>query len=141
VRSAAMWRILKAIRRLVLETELSEERRQRLLQALTNCARKYDSDPGKRFVEQDILSLVRDIAKLRGARLSKQLGEIFDLDQLRELSEVPPRSRRGLATTPPESLPAAVPQLAGAPGPETSVPGLGSLLSQSSGILADRLAD
>jgi len=142
VRSAAMWRILKAIRRLVRETELSEERRQRLLQALTNCARKYDSDPGKRFVEQDILSLVRDIAKLRGARLSKQLGEIFDLDQLRELSEVPPRSRRGLATTPPESLPAAVPQLAGAPGPETSVPGLrSSLLSQSSGILADRLAE
>ncbi len=142
VRGCAIWRVLRAIKRLRPEIELSPERQERLLRALINCARHYDSKPGSRFSKGDVVSLVRDIAKRRDTGLTAHLGQIFNADQLRELTAATAQ-RPGLAAAPaPDHRQATIPQSVLSSGGQTtgSTPG-SSLWSLSSGILAERVAE
>jgi hypothetical protein len=86
VRGAAMWRLLRAIKRLVPDIEPTDARREMLLATLANCARCYDSRPGERFRGHDIVRMIRDIARLRRTGLQNRLADIFSAEQLRDLA-------------------------------------------------------
>jgi hypothetical protein len=94
LRGAAMWRLLRAIRRYLADTELSEEQRTALVTALHHCALTYDEPQGQRFDGNGILSLVHSIAKHRRLKLNGKFQRIYSDDQLAELEK---RSRRPLA--------------------------------------------
>lgn len=94
LRGSSIWRALRAIKRHVAENRLTEQDRDGLRDALVNCAKLYDSQPGCRFKERDVLSFVSEIARSRYAGLMGDLPRIFNEDQLKEFEAArrrPPR--------------------------------------------------
>jgi hypothetical protein len=96
LRGSAMWRVLRAIKRLIPDADLDEsDRRNRLKTALRSCAEHYDSPPGERFTTNDVVRMIYDIAQMEKVALDVREHEIFDAAQLAELEAwLAPRDAR-----------------------------------------------
>jgi len=81
VRGSAMWRVLRAIRRLGSVVSPTSVQRDAMIAALKNCARCYDSEPGKRFVTLDILRQIDSILGVKRFNLRGREAEIFTSEQ------------------------------------------------------------
>lgn len=99
LRGACIWRLLRAVRRYLVDTDLSEQQRIGLIEALHRYAQTHDQKPGKRFDNERVLSLVYDISKHKRMKLDKRLDTIFSPDQLAELAAIVAK-RRPIATAP-----------------------------------------
>lgn len=84
VRAAVMWRILRAIRRLIPQALMNDDLRRELRNALIKCARNYDSPAGTRFQTRDIVLMVAQIAEFRIVRLDLVRDGIFSSEQISE---------------------------------------------------------
>lgn len=86
LRGSAMWRVLRAIKRLIPDADLDDnDRRARLRTALRRCAEHYDSRPGERFTTNDVVRMIYDIAQLKKVDIDVGTDEIFSAAQLAEL--------------------------------------------------------
>jgi hypothetical protein len=79
-----MWRILRAIKRLVPQAPITDELRSAVRKALANCARHYDSPAGDRFKGRDIVLLIAQTAARRVLGIDLSRDGIFTPEQAAE---------------------------------------------------------
>ncbi len=84
VRGSVMWRILRAIKRLAPQSRMTDALRRAVLDALASCARNYDSPPGDRFKDNDIVLMIAQTAALRGLKIDLVRDGVFSPEQAAE---------------------------------------------------------
>jgi len=94
LRGAATWRVLRAIRRYLGDTELTAAQKAALIAGLRSCASAHDEPAGQRFQSGGLLRLVYDIAKHHRLKPDCKLDDIFSKSQLLDLKGKRDKSAR-----------------------------------------------
>jgi hypothetical protein len=81
IRGAPMWRVLRAIKRLLPSVDLTRDQRNRLINALAYCSRDFDSKAGLRFKTRDIVLMVAQIATIKKLRIDLLQDGVFSAQQ------------------------------------------------------------
>ena len=70
LRGSAMWRVLRALKRLIPEEDVTPVRRQAIADGLRQCAQAFDSKEGQRFIEQNCLRKIFEIAETQAIKFA-----------------------------------------------------------------------